>query len=349
MPERSVLAHAVLKTDASQRSGLGHLRRCLPLAHALRTAGVRMSIWIEGVDALTLVRAEGFAVAVVEPAALPEAGEADLMIFDGYHYDAQLVAEACARATVVVALEDLPEQCLPAHLVLNPGIETPLARERCHPDTEFLVGPSYALVPAEFLNPFERTYAETITRVVLTVGGADSLEIMPWLMECARRALPGVALDVIVGPFFTNRAEIERVAQRLGNSSVWSTLSLAQLRELMLRADLAISAGGQTLYQLAACGTPTITLALFDNQLNQTKLLAQRGVIEWACDWQEPYMERRLAAAIAKLSGASARRALGETAQRLIDGRGPTRAAAAIIKRLEQTSKRRVQVIADQS
>lgn len=39
---------------------------------------------------------------------------------------------------------------------------------------------------------------------------------------------------------------------------------------LMQKADIAISAGGFTLYELCACGTPTITYCMADNQMRKT-------------------------------------------------------------------------------
>ena len=52
----------------------------------------------------------------------------------------------------------------------------------------------------------------------------------------------------------------------------------------MKKVDVAISAGGTTLYELCACGTPTISYSFADNQLNNVKQFDEDGIIPYAGD-----------------------------------------------------------------
>ncbi|MCR5796546.1 MAG: hypothetical protein K6G63_01315 [Eubacterium sp.] len=44
----------------------------------------------------------------------------------------------------------------------------------------------------------------------------------------------------------------------------------------MQKCDIAISAAGSTLYELCACGVPTITYTTADNQIKAEKFLAKK-------------------------------------------------------------------------
>ena len=51
--------------------------------------------------------------------------------------------------------------------------------------------------------------------------------------------------------------------------------------------DLAISASGQTLYELACIGVPTIAIGIIDNQKNNIKNWINQGFIEYAGCWND--------------------------------------------------------------
>lgn len=48
---------------------------------------------------------------------------------------------------------------------------------------------------------------------------------------------------------------------------------MSDIENYMKRADVAVSAGGSTLYELCAVGTPTISYALADNLNSLEKVL----------------------------------------------------------------------------
>ena len=52
----------------------------------------------------------------------------------------------------------------------------------------------------------------------------------------------------------------------------------------MKKADIAISAGGTTLYELCACGTPTISYSFADNQLDNVEQFQKDELIDYAGD-----------------------------------------------------------------
>lgn len=49
-----------------------------------------------------------------------------------------------------------------------------------------------------------------------------------------------------------------------------------KMSELMQQCDMAVSAAGSTLYELCACGMPTITYVLADNQKLEKVLYVEK-------------------------------------------------------------------------
>ena len=59
----------------------------------------------------------------------------------------------------------------------------------------------------------------------------------------------------------------------------------AEIIDAMSSVDLAISASGQTLYELACIGVPTVAVGIIDNQKNNIKNWINLGFIEYAGCW----------------------------------------------------------------
>ena len=324
----------VIRTLGSQQTGLGHLRRCLALARALQHPSGFVDFWVEDIEAVSMVQNTGFAACLVDQETLPEPGVADMLVVDGYHYDEQFINKARDRVPLVLAIEDLPDRFLPAHIILNSGTQAKQPTQSYPSDTQFLLGADYALLDSAFSESPSREYPTEVHRVLITVGGSDPRNLTPRLMQWVRRSYPKVSQDVVVGPFFSNQTKIEEVAHGLGSVKLWP--NPGNMRRVMCTADLAVAGAGHTLFQLAACATPTVAIAIFANQLMHVKALAQIGAVEWAARWNDNDLGDRISTVAARFSGPAARSSLGRTAREKVDGRGAQRVAAVAVDRLRK-------------
>jgi len=108
------------------------------------------------------------------------------------------------------------------------------------------------------------------------MGGSDVRNTTPQIV----RAFDGTDLrvDVVVGPGFENRAAIDHaVVETTGEFDV--IRNPPDLSKRMFNADLAVSATGDTIYELLALGTPTIGLPQADNQKPVADALGDLGAI----------------------------------------------------------------------
>ena len=97
----------------------------------------------------------------------------------------------------------------------------------------------------------------------------------------------------------------------------------------MREADMAIAGGGQTLYELAATGTPTIAVQLFDNQASSVAGLVELGAVLDGGRFDGTKSLRAMTSRVHELMrDAELRRSCSRQGQAVVDGRGAERVAA---------------------
>lgn len=326
----------LVRTVGSETIGLGHVRRSLALAETLRALGGEVRFAVAGDRrALDFVRMSGFEAArvvseatTVVDAALLEGVQA-LVVDDYAVTSADLAGLAAER--VVAVIDDLADRALDVHLVVNGSAGAAALSYHGGARTRFLLGPRFTPLRAEFAETPTRSVPGVVQRLLLTVGGADPGAVTQRLLAAAKGALPTIVIDVIVGPLAT-RVDGLRDEVRAQAGAVVLHEDPKDVRALMLAADLAISGGGQTLYELAATATPTVAVRLADNQTLNLRNLQTEGTLLWAGDADDADLAAMLASALLVLAGNRGRRAeMGRRGRALVDGRGAARVAAAIL------------------
>jgi UDP-2,4-diacetamido-2,4,6-trideoxy-beta-L-altropyranose hydrolase len=325
-----------IRTDAGAEIGLGHLRRCLALARALRAAGADASFFVDG-DASP---ADGAGFEVRRVAAgrdladvCESAGRAGAraVVVDSYVVGAPYLRGLGEAGFRVVVIDDLADRELEVDLVVNPSPAAVGLRYRAAARTQYLLGSRFALLQPEFAAPPTRRTAERARRLLVTIGGGDvdgfTAAVVGWIAAC----LDDVTLDVVIGPWFAGAEELRSVAARAG-SSIRLHERPHDMRRLMLGADLAISGGGQTTYELAATGTPAIAIEMADNQAASLAALAEAGTLVAVGAAADPDLESALTAELAALVKDRDRRAeMSRRARAAVDGHGARRVAKAVL------------------
>ena len=193
-------------------------------------------------------------------------------------------------------------------------------------NTQLWLGPAYQIVRDDLRLMPPREHIGAVKRVIALVGGDDPIGLLPVLAQLLDAAAISRSFeaDLICGPF-TPMPEMP------GFRHVTILRNPSDLRDRMSGADLAISASGQTLYELARCGTPTIAFCSGPDQIHNLTALAKANVVWNAGDAASHHWARDIGAAITALIGDTARRAaMSKTGQTLIDGLGAERLVSAL-------------------
>lgn len=255
---------------------------------------------------------------------------ATALVVDSYAVDPGQFAAARSHVRCLTVVDDMASFPLSADVVVNAALG--VAPPPRAAGTRYLLGPRFALLGRAFCAPPERSATGEVRRVLVTLGGAASGAHLAPIVAAVRAAVPFAALDVVLGPAGDGWDVAERALEGLG-----ATFHFAPdpIRPLMLAADLAVSAGGVTVYELAATATPTVGLAVAANQRRNLEGLARAGALRLAGEAGAADLAGAVRAAVAALAvDASARFQLGLRGRELVDGLGATRVAEAIRVRL---------------
>jgi UDP-2,4-diacetamido-2,4,6-trideoxy-beta-L-altropyranose hydrolase len=338
---RSVLC----RVDGGPSVGLGHLQRCLSLAEALRRQGMTVLFLAqESVDVRARVDEAGFKFLSSSWDSSDAGGSRDqdgviaaasmhgceCVILDSYHIDSEYISAVRHAGFITIVVDDLAAHPFAAHLVVNgaAGSES-LPYRSSVGDTIFLLGPNYAPLHTVFWDAPARVPSPTVNRILVTVGGADAVQALQPILRSVDTVPAPFSVTAVIGPF----ADVNTLESVPGAYCHRLTVARAphHLRDLMAEADLAVSAGGQTLYELAACGIPTVAVQVSDNQRFNVRCLAAARVVRDGGRVEESDFESRLSQIVTELIGDRGQRArMSKDGRRLVDGRGAARVAEAV-------------------
>ena len=322
----------LFRADGNPQVGSGHIMRCLSLAVAFQDDGQAV-VFVTADDCFqAAIRKRGYECIVLHteydhmedelPELLPVLQDIRprCVLLDSYFVTPDYMA-AVKREAPLVYIDDLNAFDYPADLVVN---YTLYGGKLAYPQNKrYLLGPKYALLRREFRNVPQQHAKEQVKDVLLTTGGADSehvaLRCVQYLWE---RPEDGTIYHVVLGGMNQDAAEIERLA--VGRAHIVLHRNVSDMRSLMLGCDVAVSAGGTTLFELCACGVPTVTYVLADNQIMNAASFEEAGLILNAGDIRNNH---QLLAHIfehleALIQDRPLRQHMAERMQAMVDGNG---------------------------
>lgn len=333
----------LFRVDASAKSGLGHFQRCCALAKAFAFNKGLSACFLSDGDPGVERHLSGLGFQSESMNGIERGGPSDLLhtlaisaryrcegvVVDSYHVDAAYLLRLRAAGLFVMAIDDLGRFPFPCQLVVSPGAHARnLSYRSSSGDTRFLLGPAYALLRPEFWNPPRRSPRPRVQEVLVMLGGgSDPHHLMPGLLGLLEQLQGEFSVTAILGPFFKNPERIRSLVKRL-RRPVCVVESPTQLVDYMVQADLAITAGGQSLYELACVGCPTVAIEVAENQRAQLKALAGLGAVQFAGRAGDPRLLSRVSRLVNRLrDDEQLQDHMSLAGQQLVDGRGALRVA----------------------
>jgi spore coat polysaccharide biosynthesis predicted glycosyltransferase SpsG len=305
--------------DAGPGVGGGHVMRCLTLAGALAAKGAICAFLRtpETVDILGRY-APGLPLA-------DDVARADLVVLDSYRMSPAVEQAWRARAERLAVIDDLARPH-DADLVLDPSFGRSPSD---YGAPVVLAGPAYALVRPEFVARRAAALArrgEPARRCLVSLGLTDVGGITGRV--AAALGACGLVLDVVVGAGAPSLPVLESLA---AGGAIALHVDAGDMTGLIERADIAVGAGGSSVWERACLALPAVTLILADNQRDMAMKLDEAGAT-LALDARWPGLEGRLRDAVGRLVADDGLRAgLSARSAELCDGLGAERAAEALL------------------
>jgi len=320
-------------TEGSIDIGFGHITRCIALYRQFEQKGWSPKLIIRGDQTiLSLVTNVNHSFADwLNPTVLEQylSKKIDIAIIDSYLADKIVYEKISRSANLTVYLDDNNRFDYPKGIVVNGNIYAsllPYKKKNCQ---EYLLGTFFTLLRNEFVNVLEKVIQKNIHNILIMFGGDDNHNMTPKVLNMLNKQYPKLKKVVIIGAGFQHAQEL--LCDQDKNILCVSNPSASHIKELMINADIAISGGGQTLYELARTGTPTIGVVVADNQTNNVRELAKQGIIMNVGEWNDETIIENIMRSIPLVSSLGKRTTMSRLGQKCVDGNGAYRAASKIV------------------
>lgn len=343
-----------IRADGNAGIGAGHLMRCLAIAERAADGAGVCFVCADGQSA-ALAQEHGFQAHVLGTdyrdmeSELPawrrlmeehpaDGTERPVILVDSYHVtDGYL--EALGQFGGVALLEDMGVRCYPADWIINYNAPAVLSRYQemyRGRSVRLLIGSRYVPVRRQFLErpaepgDYPGKRSGQVRNVLILAGGGDSGNIAERILE--RIQEPSVDFYLVAGrfnPHFRRLKELE-VA---GHGNLHICHDVKDMAGLMRQCDIALTAGGSTVYELSAMGVPFICFSCAENQEALVGYIGEKGIAGSAGAWHRDSAGTldRLGRLYGELVRDGARRAAYSRAEReIIDGQGAGRLAEAL-------------------
>ena len=280
MVERKV---AVLRADAFDLIGVGHVMRSLALGEALLDAGFDVMLATVGLPAGMREEARKCGITVVDLQSVPFGSDDALatlslngavLVVDGYKFEREFFEILENRATDFAVIDDNVEtKALAPSVVIN---QNPHATAKMYAhllgEPQLLLGLEYVLLRREVREASKQSINPVAGKVFVAMGGSDFLQLTLPIVDGLKNL--DIEICVAVGPTNSQRQRIEETVMSIPRARV--ILQADYITELA-SSSLAILAAGSSLWEAAALGVPSIGLIVADNQLGLANASQELG------------------------------------------------------------------------
>jgi len=328
-------------TEGGRDIGFGHVTRCISLYQAFEEKGILPNLIIKGDESVESIvhekRYEIFDWLKDKERFFEVLEGADVAIVDSYMADQKTYKRLAKAVRVPVYIDDNKRLEYPDGVLVNGTVYADEIYPRQKGGMTYLLGTAYIPIRKDFWDVSKKRIREDVESLVITFGGDDFRNMTPKILRFLTERYPEIKKKVIIGGGFKNSGQIESVKDKK-TELIWQS-SGYQMRRVFASSDIAITAGGQTLYELARIGMPAIAIIVADNQINNVRGWQKVGFVENAGLWNDKELLSRLFESLECLRQKKHRFQRSAIGKRFVDGMGARRIRDILIDRCKRGAR----------
>ncbi|WP_243297590.1 UDP-2,4-diacetamido-2,4,6-trideoxy-beta-L-altropyranose hydrolase [Bacillus litorisediminis] len=303
---------AVFRVDASVEIGTGHVMRCLTLAERLRQKGAEIAFISRELpgNLNAFIESRGFFVHRLKKtddkiekitnhshwlsvdwktdlyetiAILQKQNKINWLIIDHYAIDRHWEEKVWPFVKNIMVIDDLADRKHECNILLDQNYYKNY-RKRYDGIVPHhclkLLGPQYVLLRSEFKSVKLECKKRDghIKRILIFFGGIDLTNETAKSLEAIRLLKrEDIKIDVVVGSACPHKDQIKELCGVMPNVTYYCQVN--HMADLMVKADLAIGAGGTATWERLFVGLPAITIITAENQENILTALHEAGAV----------------------------------------------------------------------
>ncbi len=330
------------RADANRIIGSGHVMRCLSIAKEFQSQGYETYFILADREGDLLIYDSNMHSICINSdwsdldkeidilATLIRKDCPDLLIVDSY-YVSERYFDAISGSPPVVYIDDLNSSTWNVDYLINYNIFGPEMDYSGYSNThtKLFLGPRYAPLRDEFRELPEHN-VKSVTDIMVSAGGADTECILEKLLVDICPNFSNISFHFVVGALNSRLDKIEHICP----SNAYLHINEKNMSALMRNCDIAISAAGSTLYELCACGTPTITYVVADNQQDAACEFEKQGIMMNAgdCRNNDGFVVELKNRMRRMIDDSNLRNNTSSRSRSLVDGKGAKRIVVSLLK-----------------
>jgi len=303
----------IVRVDASDTIGLGHLKRCLLIADFLKSKVNDVVFITTQKLSQNIIQSKGYKCHRIgnEAPNLNEFYEsfsvlADInsdTIFKNNEDYINYLNFISRNAKFLVTLEDLVDYPYCSDLVIIPYCGADKLKLRNNSKTKYLMGPIYFPLREEFNND-SFVVSKNAKKILITMGGSDPEKITLKVLNSIKNLTKYYEIVVVLGE--ASNIEHKDIDNVMVNYKGFVNVirGAEHISQLMLESDLVITNSGLTKYELSALGVPALIIsnntqqALYSEDfssygssfhLGSANIVSDRYIMDSCVDLMEDY------------------------------------------------------------
>jgi UDP-2,4-diacetamido-2,4,6-trideoxy-beta-L-altropyranose hydrolase len=297
----------LILTEGGERIGFGHITRCVALCEAFKEKFINPTLLVNGDDSiLGLLKYKNFEIynwIKNKEKLFQDIVKSDFVVIDSYLAEKSMydkISEVTGGKMLMI--DDYNRIKYPKGIVVNPSIYGDKIDYLRKSDAIYFLGKDYILLRKEFWNVPERKISKKVKNVLITFGGMNRYNLVNKIANFLKEKF-NIKIYIV--------------------NTKFNKLTAKEMLSLMLESDVCISGGGQTTYELARVGVPTIGICLAENQKFNLRCWKSLGFIEnlfW--DNEGEKLIEVICSSFNSLLPYQKRKKLNEIGRSYVDGQG---------------------------
>lgn len=326
------------RTDANRQIGSGHLHRCLILADALSESmpvkiaflfsdtPVGLHHMVQQKDYVVFSKKESESeLAFIKKQMDQLEGEAYMLLLDSdkeEFYSIQFQKAVLQLNMLLAHITFKHEENFLSHLIHNQNILALEQEYQTQNYTAKLLGPNYTILKPRYpeLRQKGTSFSSVVKNILVSFGGADLHNVTYKVTKALLELKTNISLTLVVGKLYNELESLQALIASYPDQLIRLYQNTPEMPELMYQADLAITSGGLTAWELNCVGTPNVVISTSWRESSTAALLQKKNLAVYLGHHDE---HQAIAPAIWQLlQDEQKRRQLYENGLALVDGNG---------------------------
>ncbi len=293
-------------TEGSRNIGFGHITRCLSLYQGFKEKKIDVEIVVNGDETIDFllkrIKHKKLNWLKNRKDIYKQLKDADIAVIDSYLADLDFYKRVFETVRIPVYIDDYKRLDYPQGIVINSFIYGDRLKYPEKKGIKYLLGKDYIILRKEFWQVPEKKINKETRNVLITFGGMNHQGL-------AKKIINNLKSNFNFNFYIVDPSK---------------NFSAKKMLSLMLKADICISGGGQTTYELVRVGVPTIGICFAKNQLFNLKYGEKAGYLRFASWFNSINLYNKIARTI-KVLNYEGRLKMTKNGKKFVNGEGVKR------------------------